>query len=509
MFSYQPNLQTWTNKILSIQDLVNQIKNNPNKDKISRLHSLEYKCSDYIKLKKGLPCVKIYGSFSSLKGSSVEKLNTYMYFDIDDTNIEPNELVKEYPFITLATKSVGGRGIFFIVNLSNIDININNHRDIWLYLRNNIFTNLNIDMNAYSLPRNVFIPYDVNCFFNERGSFSIDKVSLEETIKEIKGVKKVKVNNNTKDPYDITLNEPNDIKELFNRIKIRTEYTKDIKDLYAIEEVESYRILIPRFIKDGTKHKLYARIINALVYLNNNISLEDTIMYLLLVNKQANPPMNERELSRYTSHIYNNIITTGEVKIKPRIKKIHFDMKKELTVREKQSIAAKVNGTLRSNKTKDIIQEAIMTLASMNEIPTNKRICEITGLSLATVKRNKNKDKKDPLFYNGDTDLITNKKVESLEVIKEESFFDDKPNDKPKSKTIEYKYKGFIDTKIEITIEDKDRFLTILNSLKIDNIEPSEQILLDINFMDKFKINYLYNIWRERNKYNGEINNIA
>ena len=47
---------------------------------------------------------------------------------------------------------------------------------------------------------------------------------------------------------------------------------------------------------------------------------------------------------------------TGEIKIKPRIKKIHFDMNKKLTVKQKQSIAAKTNGALRTNKTIDIIQ---------------------------------------------------------------------------------------------------------------------------------------------------------
>lgn len=430
VFTYQTNLRTYTSQVISIMDLVNQIKDNPQKDKITGLHKLPYKCKEYNKLKETLPCVKINGSFSGLLGADVISFNNYLYFDIDDTNITPNELSSEYPFISLITKSVGGRGIFFLVKV-NLELTTNNHKNVWSYLTNEIFTDLKIDRAAYSIPRNTIIPYYPHVYYNEF-TYTIDNVKYDKWYKEHNNVKVIKSVKREKGENNITLNEPSltdfrpyELKELYKRIKIKTEYKGEIKDLYSIEEMSSYTILIPKIIKDGTKHRLYSRIVNALIYINDNITIEETISYIYHVNKHAMPAMNYNKMISYTAFIYSSIMETGEVKIKSRIKKIHFDMNTKLTVKQKQSIAAKANGVLRTNKTIDTIYEAIMTLAKMNEIPTNKRLCEMTGLSLATIKRNKNKIKTDPMKFN-DTDIID---VEELKILKpsimQDEFFNE------------------------------------------------------------------------------------
>lgn len=407
VFTYQTNLRTYTNKVISIMDLVNQIKDNPHKNKITEIHNLPYKCKEYNKLKETLPCIKINGTFSGLSGADIISFNNYLYFDIDDTTVTPNELISEYPFISLVTKSVGGRGIFFLVKV-DVELTTNNHKNVWSYLTNNVFTDLNIDRAAYSIPRNTIIPYYPEVYYNEV-TYTIDSVKYDQWHTESHNIKVIKTVDKEREKKGdiITLNEPSlidfkpyELKELYKRIKIRTEYKGDIKGLYTIEEMNSYTILIPRIIKDGSKRKLYSRIINALIYINDTITLQETLSYIYHINTHAMPAMNYYKMINYTTFIYNSIMTTGEIKIKPRIKKIHFDVNKKLTVKQKQSIAAKTNGALRTNKTIDIINDAIMTLAKMNEVPTNKRLCEITGFSLATIKRNKNKTKTDPMRFN-------------------------------------------------------------------------------------------------------------
>ena len=511
MFTYQKNLKTWTNQVISINEFIDLIKDNPYKDKICNLHTLEYQCKEYKRVKETLPCVKIFGSFSSLKGSSVTEFNSYMYFDIDNTKMTPNDLAHKFPFVTLCTKSVGGRGLFFLVNVTGVDIDIYNHNTIWVYLRDNIFNELNIDPNAYSIPRPVIIPYDPSLYMNPGGSFSVSKESLVKKGKELRQVKTVKVIQRERGTDEYTLNEPLDTKELFNRIKVRTEYTGHIENFYVIDKQDFYIIRIPETIKDGTKHKLYNNITNALVFINPNIVLDDIISFMFIVNSRAYPPMSNKELIRYVTIIYNRIVETGEVNINPRKKIIQFGMNSNLNTHMKQSIAAKANGILRSNRTKDTIEEAIMKLASMNENPSNKRICELTGLSLSTVKRNKKVPKKNPMMYDTiesineisseiekkkEKNNNNNKYVENIKSTTSEDNFFNEEKIIPKSKLFKFNYKGLEDKEIEITDRDKETFMDIIKEIRLEGVDLSESILkFKLPGFDKYKLYYLQNKW--------------
>jgi len=163
--------------------------------------------------------------------------------------------------------------------------------------------------------------------------------------------------------------------------------------------MEWYKILTPKYIKDGMKHTLYSRLINALIWLNPNITFNQVFSYCYHINsfskKNEGSYWQINYISNYVKNIYDNIMETGEIRLKTKIKKIHFKMDTNLTPKDKMSLGAKINGALRTNNTIDLIQDAIMKLASQNIEPTNKNLVKLTGLSLATIKRNKNKIKKD------------------------------------------------------------------------------------------------------------------
>ena len=418
MFQYQNNVRTHTNNTITIDNLVKIIKDNPKKDKIQKLHKVIYKSQEYDSIKLTLPCVKINGLFSSLKKDGDIKLNNYFYFDIDaveNPDKLKEELITKYPFITLISKSVGGRGVFFLVKASGIKATIETHQYIWQYIRDTLFTEYNIDEAAKGVARNTILPYDSNVIFNKGGSFSVEKEAIVKySTQKVSKIKRGKESNTTREEeIHITLNEPPIIplNILLSQIKTQTQYEGTIDKLYNIDPQDSYRLLIPEVIKDGTKHKLYHRLVNGLIFINPGITLQQVISYIHWVNVRAIPGMKHYKMIEFVTYHYNNIIQTGEIKLKTRKKKIHFKMtNKDLTIRDKQVIAAKANGIIRTNTSIDKIQEAIDILAKRNEVITNQKIADITGLSLATVKRNKIKDKKDPMEFN-DTKIESKKET--------------------------------------------------------------------------------------------------
>lgn len=395
MFTKLTTLKKFSNQTISIDDLVYLIKNNPNKDLINYIRSIEYKSKEYKDLKTNLSCIMPHGMFTGLKNSDLISLSGYLYYDIDGFNNEQevNNTIKQlndtFP-ITLICKSVGGRGISFLVNVGEID----NYDETYAYVRHLLIQGgFNIDISAGGLVRKMIISSDDNVIYNKEVSLGINMVSNKEWNKSLNQSKKltsIKYRDTT--PYDTSLNLINS-KDLFTQINIETVYTKEIDGYFNIDEMDYYRIVLPKIIKDGSKFKLYTRLINALFYINPNINNDQVYSYLFYVNSMATPKMDLYTLKRLVINISNNIRQTGEVKIKPRIKKIHFTKKVKIKKEIKQSMGAQINGVLRVNKTIDLITEAKLELIGKNIEPTQKRVMEATGLSIATIKRNWTKQK--------------------------------------------------------------------------------------------------------------------
>ena len=303
MFQYQNNVRTHTNNTITIDNLVKIIKDNPKKDKIQKLHKVIYKSQEYDSIKLTLPCVKINGLFSSLKKDGDIKLNNYFYFDIDaveNPDKLKEELITKYPFITLISKSVGGRGVFFLVKASGIKATIETHQYIWQYIRDTLFTEYNIDEAAKGVARNTILPYDSNVIFNKGGSFSVEKEAIVKySTQKVSKIKRGKESNTTREEeIHITLNEPPIIplNILLSQIKTQTQYEGTIDKLYNIDPQDSYRLLIPEVIKDGTKHKLYHRLVNGLIFINPGITLQQVISYIHWVNVRAIPGMKHYKM---------------------------------------------------------------------------------------------------------------------------------------------------------------------------------------------------------------------
>jgi len=393
MFTYLENIKTHTPINLSIEELVDLIKENPLQNKIEYLRSLEYKSKEYKRVKELLPCIITSGKFNGLKEDTLQELNGLIFFDIDggtdfDLNGTIMELNDTIP-ITLIYKSAGGSGLHFFVKVNdltpyNYSAKQNLIKD---YLNDQGF---NVDNGAKGIARKAFVSYDPNVIYIPDNTFNVEEIGWENT-----------QTNNYRVPHELIKVERKELaymapsyiisfKDLLTQIVFETQYTKEIEGLYTIDPIEWYRISYPRFIKDGTKHTTYTRIISALIWLNPTIDLQQTTSYIWYINNIAENKFEYNYLKKFVYNMFKKIKKEGP-KLKTRIKRIHFNKNYEeikLTPTQKMSIAAKENGKLRKQNTINKIKTEIKRLLDLNQYEyTQKIIAENTGLGLRTIKR--------------------------------------------------------------------------------------------------------------------------
>jgi len=432
MFSRLLTLKKYSSSTITIDELIKIVKNNPQEELIQKIRSVEYKSTEYNNLKLSVNAITPHGTFTSLKNKGLVKLSNYFFYDIDgfDTLLDLNDTKQKLidtNLISFLCKSVGGKGLSFLIKIDNDtklnpnDTFINKYSFIRDFL---IDMGFNIDKSAGGLVRKMIISSDKDIYFNDKAILHINTSKYLRYIDGLNKSKKIRI----KEDVDINPNDTFNIipfSELTKQIKLETLYTKEINGDYVIEEMDYYKIVLPRIIKDGTKHTLYVRIINALYYINNNINRQQIYSYLYYVNSMANPPMIEYELKRLITNICNYIEETGEIKIKPRVKRLHFNKNMNIDKKIKMSMGAKLSANIKKNKSLKLIEEARQECLKLNIIPTQKKVVELTGLSIATVKRLWNKDIEELKL-----EIPTNIKEDEIETINENEFFtSDKHNE--------------------------------------------------------------------------------
>jgi len=436
-FSKLISIRKFSKQTINIQQLVCLIKDNPHKEHLLRLRAAAYGSDEYSRLKARCECITPHGVFSGLKNSDLLSMSGYLFFDVDniDNIDEQIEIIKKLN-PTLICVSPSNRGLHILFRVSGMTKD--NFLVVYKFV-SNIINECGVvtDTGAGGLVRKMNISYDTDVFFDPNAEFIIDenafrlfkvsfsrlKVTNLNTDKQIKGLNISNISA-AEEEGNITLNgtffkTPLSIKELLSEIRMGTAYTEDIDGDFVIDEQETYRILIPHTINDGTKHRLYTRIVNALYWLNPGVTDHQVYSYIYWVNQRAQPPMNDYRLRQYLSFLINNIKENG-IMLKPRIKKIHFNKMSNLTTKQKQIMASKINGAMRTNKTIDLIQDTIVECARLGMKPTQKNVSDISGLSLRTVKRNWLKEKTDTSSMKIDVPTVVEPKLDTLS---EQDFF--------------------------------------------------------------------------------------
>lgn len=503
MFNKLPSVKKFSSETISIEELVQIVKDNPQKDLISKIRNVEYKSKEYNNLKLRVNCITPHGIFSDLKNESLIQVSNYLYFDIDklDTKSElddtKNRLINTFP-IHFLCNSVGNKGISFFLKLNDTNrqlddtfIEVHNY-----YKEKLIKEGFNIDNGATGLVRKMLISSDNNCYYNPLNIINIDSLnfsSIKKVISKSKRIEREKEKGDTR--LDDTINII-PFEELYKQIKFETLYEKQIVGDYAIEDMDYYRIIYPKNIKDGDKHKTYIRIINALYYINKDINYQQVLSYIFHINSTLHHRMNLYELTRFVKNICDNIEKTNKVNIKPRVKRIHFNKNSNLTKKQKQSMGAKISNQERKNKNIRLIDDARMKCSEDNIEPTQRIVVQMTGLSIATVKRYWNLNIVNlydiELTTDNKQDDITNIEDLNLKEISEKEFFEES------FREVEYNYKGFKRVSLKVYKKDEKTFIEAKNYVQNQGYEFCYDVIesyYKTNGLDVIMMDFLYNMY--------------
>ena len=409
MITKTENIRSRRNlEYLTIEKFIELIKfGNNNTKTISRLRETEYKSKEYEKIKSELnDCVMMHGQFNSLRDDGLIKLSKYLFYDVDDIDdleSTKNELIKLGAYIIY--KSPGGRGLHFIMKANGLTKQ--NFNKVYNSVLNYLFSlGIKIDKSAKGLSRKAYLSSDKEIYVgvgNDTFFISGDKISVgNETF--LFGVgndtKKVQLCGGQTKKKEEERYKGNDtffklrlipISELTKQLKFKTDL--ELKGDVLINEMEWVDILIPKTIKDGSKHTIYRRIMFQLAYLNKEITDDELYSYLHHINlERATKPMEDITLRKLVINT-RSFIKENEITIKMRKKKIHLN--DHYSSKEKEELGGKINAILRNNESIRKIEEAKELLKKEGKKITRKNVAEITGLSLITVKRNFNEKRRD------------------------------------------------------------------------------------------------------------------
>jgi hypothetical protein len=404
MFSYHENGLKKTKESIDItfKMLQSLIKANSYYEQIEQLRKLEYGSPEYKKFKidNTLPCCKPHGVFKNIYDKNLRKnkevlqeLSGYLYFDIDNCDIPVDYkndidnykkivIAKYAEYISMLGKSVGGRGIFFLVKVNGLTEE--NFISVHEYFRNMVFKDIPIDTDALGIARNFFIPLDEDVYVNEN-VISKAEISTANIInKKDKGIARCIKGGRSVLGDDIHLSIPLTsyipIEELLSIINMKTPV--DTKgNSVVVKPLDFIKCFIPKKIHDDCKHKTFSGITNVLVHLNPHLPIIYFKSFIWWVNQNytCGKKMLQREMEAVVQYAYYNSKTDGlwdSNKKWLRTKWIHFDKACGYTPIQKLKIAARLTGDRKIAETTDIIKSAISELEQSGIPPTQVKVIE-------------------------------------------------------------------------------------------------------------------------------------
>jgi hypothetical protein len=417
MFSYHENglKKTKESIDITVKMLQSLIKANSCSASIEQLRQIEYGSEEYKKFKseQPFPCCKPHGLFINkwdtiLKKNTEElqKLSGYLYFDVDNSEI-PAEyknnvddykkmVIANYPNnISMLGKSIGGRGIFFLVKVKGLTED--NFLSVHQYFRTIAFKDLPIDTKALGIARNFFIPMDEDLYVNEEVISKAEILSIENINQRKKGTARCIKGKNSLLRDDIHLSAPltsyMPIEDLLSIINMKTPVATNGYAV-VVKPVDFIKCFIPKHIRDDYKHSIFSSITNVLVHLNPHLPVFyfKSFMWWVNQNYTCGKPMLRREMESVVQYSYDNskankLWETNKKWL--RTKWVHFDKNCGYTPKQKQKMSARLTGDRKISETTDIIEAAIFDLEQTGIEPIQVNIIKrLQGIrSATTVKK--------------------------------------------------------------------------------------------------------------------------
>jgi len=362
-------------QIISIQDLVALIKHNSKIELINQLRELRRNEDvGYKLLKKSLSNITAHCIVKKNKldtdneiSENFIQFSRFIYIDIDVIPIGESVfsykeyIIKKYgDIVSLVAVSSSLKGVSILVKVNN-EISISNFKNIWKYVADVIFKDEEVDYACNNIGRCLYITHDPDVFVSYTNSITVPEEIFQKKCGSGHITEGGDLNNISSSTTPIKRKQYR-----YNEIKsvLCFETNINVKNPVVDFREENYiKVYPPLHIKDGTKHKIYRGIINALFYLNPNIHEDYIYSYLIFINNsRAKPKMDKMELQKLFNYQIERLKKTENHFVKTKVKQVHINKDCNLSPKVKKSIADKLIGMNKRLKSQLKINQAIKEL---------------------------------------------------------------------------------------------------------------------------------------------------
>lgn len=418
MFSFSDKGITNNNptKTISFHQLIDLIKSPTNKEIYIQLHKLrrdgdDFGCREF--KKNNIPWItpnavvrkKVLSNEDDFNQNFIQS-SGYIYFDIDqiqgDIESYKNSLIIKYNSVAcLISKSSTSRGISLLVRIRE---DITSHEEfvrVYDYLCTEYFSEIELDRNVGRLGNTWYIPFDEELYVNHHNSISIPFSIIRGSCNVLLNTPPPNIhrmNPSNPLPKKRTTHQYIDltIREVFEQINLETPV--HIDGNFCISPTLILSIRFPRFIRDGSKRKVYRKVIHDLMTLNPDFTISHVYLFLNHINDNyATPKMNSVLLKKVVESQFEYITCQPSYQnnSKKTLRSIHYKNREKISTNNKKKLSNRMRGLLERYSTFKRIGYAINYLLDEHYVYTNKQISELLGISISTVKRNIKLNKED------------------------------------------------------------------------------------------------------------------
>jgi hypothetical protein len=340
----------------------------------------------------------------------------YVYFDIDDIagcvdEYKENLIQKLGNLVSLISKSSTNKGISI---LARVDVSVSTTEEfekLYDYLFQYHFHDLKLDRGVRRLSTAWFIPYDNEVFVNHESIINVPKEIL-------KGSHDVLLNPPPTNIHRVNQSEDKvyhkheyielSIQEVFETCNLETPVI--IEDDFIISPMLINQIRFPKVIKDGSKRKVFRKVIHDFLELNPDSTISHVYLFINHINENyANPKMEPSLLKNVVESQYDFIMSQEDYvnNSKKILRSIHYKYKGSVSRDKKILFSNRFRGIMEGYLTFKRIQYAINFLHDEHYTYTNSQISSVLNISLSTVKRHikKRRDEYEHEFENLKSDI--------------------------------------------------------------------------------------------------------
>lgn len=416
-FSNHPiNLSSRVDRFISFHELIEIIKNPSDIEKYHLLHELRKsgnleECRKFKQQK--IPWITPNSMVRKRELKEQVNFETnfiqssgYVYFDIDevegDIDSYKTSLVNQFgSFVALISKSSTQRGLSILVRINVLISSSEEFQRVYDFIHRTQFPNMKFDNSVNRLSTAWFIPFDSDVFVNHHCIINIPEeilkgscdVLLKTTLFNIHRVNppNEKEKGTRKHNY-IDLS----IREVFETCNLETPVF--VEDHFSIAPTQILQIRFPRVIKDGSKRKVYRKIIHDFLELNPDFTISHVFLFINHINENYAKPKMEPGLLKKVVESQFDFIKSDENyvnKSKKILRSIHYKNKSTVPSKKKKEISNRFSGMMKRFQTYQRIQNAINYLLDEHGSYTYQQIADLLGLSVSTVKRHVKLKKED------------------------------------------------------------------------------------------------------------------